>query len=280
MLRFPQPLFCVIRLVQHALRIALRSRGHAFLKVLVIFTAVAVAAPGKAVLDKEPVAQVVLVNFIGKTGCAGGGSRRDCLAAILFIGDAGIVAGIDVQGKSQGVPGKGAVCLGGSIIKTEGIVVLPCGIRVTVVFVYQEYFFQLVLVAVQLIQDFHQVLGDILAADEFSFFWHTRKVVMPDMDVTKFFQLCQSGGTLPVLCLRFRFRRLCGGTGLGLFLAGLLSLPCFLAFSWQDWSGCFFHRVSSRIGDAGDIAAQAVGEGFIIEALCIGDACLELGAAV
>ena len=73
------------------------------MKVLEILAAVAVAAPGKSMPDKEFAAQVVLIDLIGKADRAVcivcGGGRRDCLAAVLFVGDARVIARIDVQGK-------------------------------------------------------------------------------------------------------------------------------------------------------------------------------------
>ena len=58
-------------------------------------------------LQKQPAAQVVCVNFVGKAcgtvGVGGGGSGEDYLGAVFFVGDLGVIEGIYVYSKAQGM---------------------------------------------------------------------------------------------------------------------------------------------------------------------------------
>ena len=75
--------------------------------MLVVLYIVPVAAPGKAMFDKEPVAQVFLCNFVGKAqvsvGIGQGRGGGDLFGAILRVGNVRIVQGIDVNSQAIGV---------------------------------------------------------------------------------------------------------------------------------------------------------------------------------
>ena len=96
--------------------------------MLVVFHVVPVAAPGKAVLFKKAVTQVIFIDFIGECFAAiriffsGGGGHIDTVVPVLS--DIGIVQRIDVNGQPVGMPGETGGAGHHPIVKTGGVVVL------------------------------------------------------------------------------------------------------------------------------------------------------------
>ena len=93
------------------------------LKMLVILEGIPVAAPGEAMLGKETVAQIVLIDFIGEVLTAVGidftAGRGDIgIAVAIFVeDDVGVVIRIHVYGKAVGMFGEACGSIHHSVIK-------------------------------------------------------------------------------------------------------------------------------------------------------------------
>ena len=105
------------------------------LKMLIVFTGVPVAAPGKAMLLKQAVTQILFVDFIGerltpiRIVFSGFGRYMDGL--ILIVGNIGIVQGVDINGQSIGMSGQAGgarhhpVIEAGAVVVGHGQIVVP-----------------------------------------------------------------------------------------------------------------------------------------------------------
>ncbi len=88
-------------------------------------------------VDEQPVTEVFLVDFIGKTGRAvsigKGGNGGDLLCAVFFIGDVGIIQGIHIYSQSIGMPGQLGSTLYHPVIEAGGIIVFHGSIVISVI---------------------------------------------------------------------------------------------------------------------------------------------------
>ena len=141
--------------------------------MLVILTGIPVTAPDKAMLFKQFVAQIVFVNFIREilgavsVDLTAFGGDVGFTASIFIKDNIGIIKGIDVNGTSDGMLGETAGTVYGSVIKAGGIVIQHGGCVITAIFVNQSDLFNLIFILVQLIEDFYQILGNFLIANQF-----------------------------------------------------------------------------------------------------------------
>lgn len=113
-----------------------------FLKMLIVLCVVPVAAPSEAVLGKETIAQIVLINFIGEVLTAvsvsfTSGGRDIGVSVSGFVkDDIRVVVRVDVYGKAIGMLGKACGAVHYSVIKTGGIVICHGGGVVAAVLIY------------------------------------------------------------------------------------------------------------------------------------------------
>ena len=114
-----------------------------FLKMLIIFCGIPVAAPGEAVFGKEAVAEIVLINLVGEVLAAVSvhltAGRRDIGAAIavLIIDHIGVVVGVYVNGKSVGMFGQVRGAVHYPVIEAGSVIIRHGGGVITIVLIDQ-----------------------------------------------------------------------------------------------------------------------------------------------
>lgn len=138
--------------------------------MLIILAAVPVPAPGEAVFGEQLVAQVIFINLVGKRFAPVGigftvGGRY--LFPAVFIGDIRIKERVDVDGKSLGMLGKLCGAFYCTVIEAGGVVVLHGQQVIGIVFIYQADAFNPVFCLIELVENFNQIPGDRLIADDF-----------------------------------------------------------------------------------------------------------------
>ncbi len=142
--------------------------------MLIIFGGVPVAAPGKAVCGKKPVAKVVLINLIRKTPGAVGIDLTAFGGDISFAlcgpveDHIGIVKRVDVNGTAKRMFGEAVGAVHHPVVETGGVVIFHGQGVVPAVFVDEADSFDPVVIQIKLIEDLHHVLSDGLIADQLS----------------------------------------------------------------------------------------------------------------
>lgn len=150
--------------------------------MLIVLGRIPVAAPGKAVFGKETVAQIILVNLIGKALTAVGvdfaAGRGDIVAAVLVsVKDhIGIVVWVHVDGKPIGMFGQIRGAVDDPVVKAGGIIFRHRGGIVTVILIDQTDALEPVFIPIKLIEDFRHILCNGLIADQLAILFLAIKV--------------------------------------------------------------------------------------------------------
>ena len=88
--------------------------------------------------------------------------------SLLVIAHVGVVEGVDVNGKSPGVIGQLLASVYLSVTEAAGIVVAHLALVVSIVLVGQPHALDGVVLSVKLLEDFQELVGNELVADEFA----------------------------------------------------------------------------------------------------------------
>ena len=140
--------------------------------MLIVFKRPPVAAPGESVLCKEAIDQVLVGDLVFETTLAiGVGTscfRLDDECAVFTPFHVGIVERVDVDGHTEGVSRKLIRTINDTITEARRVVGLHRQFIIGVVVVDGTYTLDGVSLAVEFVEDFAQVVGDSLVADDFS----------------------------------------------------------------------------------------------------------------
>ena len=154
--------------------------------MLVVLEGAPGAAPGEAVLEEEPVAEVAGFYLISERaravgiGLAVGGLY--VLGAVLTVAHVGIIAGVDVDGEATGVIGELLRVGHVAVAEAAGVVVAHLSLVVGIVVVGQPDALDGVVVGVELAEDGNEFVGNELVADELAL---VRTVVVVPVEHTE-----------------------------------------------------------------------------------------------
>ena len=154
------------------------------MKMLVIFAGVPVTAPDESMFFEELIAQIIFINFIseifGTVRISFAALRGNICGAVIFIYDIRIEKRVNVDGKPKSMFGKIGSTVHYPVIKAGCIVVLHGKRIVAVVFINEPDLFYLVFVAVQFVENLHQILGDRFVTNQFPGAFRAVKIIMKD----------------------------------------------------------------------------------------------------
>ena len=140
--------------------------------MLIVFKRPPVAAPGESVLCKEAIDQVLVGDLVFETTLAiGVGTscfRLDDECAVFAPFHVGIIEGVDVDGHTEGVSRKLIRTINDPIAEARRVVGLHRQFIIGVVVVDGTYTLDGVSLTVEFVEDFAQVVGDSLVADDLS----------------------------------------------------------------------------------------------------------------
>lgn len=97
--------------------------------MLIIFAGIPIAAPGKAVFDKETVAEVVFIDLVGKIQTAVGVNLTSCgrnigIVRAVFVEDyIRIIERVDINGKAVGVLRETGSAVHDTVVKAGSVII-------------------------------------------------------------------------------------------------------------------------------------------------------------